>query len=92
MQFRTCPRSELRLSGWKIGSGDSHEKLKDASQLPELAGESLEFTLDVIEMDGKDYQVIRLGDVEVWRELAFWDNLPRFNEIKKKNMESSSSR
>jgi hypothetical protein len=59
-----------------------HEKLKAASQLPELAGESLEFTLDVIKVDDEDYQVIQLGDVEVWRELAFWDHLPRFNELK----------
>jgi hypothetical protein len=57
------------------------EKLKDISQLPELNGEELEFTLDVIKV-GEDYQVIRLGDVEVWRELAFWDHLPRFNELK----------
>jgi hypothetical protein len=60
-----------------------HEKLKDISQLPALAGESPEFVLDVIKVDDEDYQVIRLGDVEVWRELAFWDHLPRFNELKK---------
>jgi hypothetical protein len=58
------------------------EKLKDTGQLPDLDGESLEFAMDVISVDGEDYQVIRLGNVEVWRELAFWDNLPRFNELK----------
>jgi hypothetical protein len=58
------------------------EKLKRADQLPELWGEALEFTMDVVSLDGEDYQVIRLGDVEVWRELAFWDHLQRFDEIK----------
>lgn len=58
------------------------EKLKDITQLPDLDGESLEFTLDVIKVDGEDYQVIQLGDAEVWRELAFWDHLPRFNDLK----------
>jgi len=33
-------------------------------------------------MDEENYQVIRTGEAEVWRELAFWDNIPRFNEIK----------
>lgn len=58
------------------------EKLSSTNQLPELVGESLEFTLDVSGVDGEDYQVIQLGDAEVWRELAFWDHVPRFNEIK----------
>jgi hypothetical protein len=59
-----------------------HEKLKDISQLPELNGESLEFTLDVTKVEDEDYHVIRLGDAQLWRELAFWDHLPRFNERK----------
>ncbi|MBV9626137.1 MAG: hypothetical protein JOZ14_19390 [Acidobacteria bacterium] len=58
------------------------EKLKTRSQLPELKGDSLEFTCELAEGYGEHYQVIRLGDVEVWRELAFWDHVPRFYEIK----------
>jgi len=38
--------------------------------------------MDVVSVDGEDYQVVRLGDAEIWRELAFWDHLQRFNEIK----------
>ena len=34
------------------------------------------------EYENEDYQVIRVGEREVWRELAFWDNMVRFNEIK----------
>jgi hypothetical protein len=68
------------------------EKLKDITQLPELNGETLEFTLDVIQVDGEDYQVIRLGDVEVWRELAFWDHMPLFSELKNLLREKYGSR
>src|SRR5439155_14640567 len=38
-----------------------NEKLKNTSQLADLDGEVIEFTLDVVSMDGEDYQVIRLG-------------------------------
>jgi len=58
------------------------EKIVSVDQLPELDGESLEFTWDLVEVDGDTYQIIRLGDVELWRELAFFDNIPRFNEVK----------
>jgi hypothetical protein len=61
----------------------SVQRRKQLTQkLPELVGESLEFTLDVLRVGGEDYHVIQLGDAEVWRELAFWDNIPRFNQIK----------
>jgi hypothetical protein len=59
--------------------------LHDVGQLPELEGESLEFTWDLAVRVGderEDHQVIRIGEREVWRELAFWDNMVRFNEIK----------
>lgn len=58
------------------------EEVKSPSQPPDLEGESLEFTWDFVQMDEENYQVIRTGEAEVWRELAFWDNIPRFNEIK----------
>ena len=59
--------------------------LHSLGQLPELEGESLEFTWDIavhVGDENEDYQVIRVGEREVWRELAFWDNMVRFNEIK----------
>jgi hypothetical protein len=61
------------------------EKLRSADQLPDLDGESLEFEWDFQKGDDGDgdfYQVIRAGDVEVWRELAFFNNIRRFEEIK----------
>jgi hypothetical protein len=58
------------------------EKIVSVDQLPELDGESLEFIWDLAEVDGDTYQIIRLGDAELWRELAFFDSIPRFNEVK----------
>jgi hypothetical protein len=58
------------------------EKLESLNQLPELDGETLEFTWDIADAAGDKYQVIRLGDVEIWRELAFFDSIRRFHEVK----------
>ena len=57
------------------------EKLRSPDQLPELAGECLEFTCELVQQDDEHFQVIQTGVVEVWRELAFWDHVPRFHEI-----------
>jgi hypothetical protein len=32
--------------------------------------------------DGDFHQIIKVGDVELWRELAFFNNLRRFEEVK----------
>jgi hypothetical protein len=53
------------------------EELTSIRQLPDLEGESLEFMWDIANLEGETYQIIRLGDVELWRELAFWDNIPQ---------------
>jgi len=58
------------------------EKIVRVDQLPDLAGDGLEFIWDFAEMDGESYQVIRLGDTRFWKELAFFENIDRFNEIK----------
>ena len=61
------------------------EKLCSIDQLPELPGESLEFIWDIAEDVGaekEDFQIIQIGDREIWRELAFYDNILRFNDIK----------
>jgi hypothetical protein len=57
------------------------EKIESANQLPELDDEMLEFTWDIADVAGEKYQVIRLGDAEIWRELAY-DNIRRFQEVK----------
>jgi hypothetical protein len=72
--------------------------LHSLDQLPELEDdESLEFTWDIavhVGEENEDYQIIRVGEREVWRELAFWGNMLRFNEIKalrSRSMERSSN-
>jgi hypothetical protein len=58
------------------------QKIMRLDQLPELAGDGLEFIWDLTEMDGETYQIIQLGNAEIWRELAFFENIDRFNEVK----------
>jgi hypothetical protein len=58
------------------------EKIESVNQLPELNGEMLEFTWDIADAARDKYQVIRLRDAELWRELAFFDNIPRFHQVK----------
>jgi hypothetical protein len=59
------------------------EKLQNPDELPELDGESLEFLWDFLKGDdGEFYQSIRLGNVEVWKELAFFNNVRRFEQMK----------
>jgi hypothetical protein len=50
--------------------------------VPEVDGEDLEFTWDLAEIDGETYQIIRVGDAEVWRELGFFDNISRFEDVR----------
>jgi hypothetical protein len=57
-------------------------KIVSVDQLPELAGDGFEFIWDIAETDGESYQVIRLGDADLWRELAFFENIDRFNQVK----------
>jgi hypothetical protein len=48
--------------------------------------------LDVTKIEGEDYHVIRLGDAEIWWELALGDHLPRFNELKNLLREKSGAK
>lgn len=60
-----------------------HQALKDTSQLPELVGEALTFVLDVEHgNDGHNF-VIKLGEEQVWRELARAGDRQRFYELKR---------
>jgi hypothetical protein len=70
---------ETRMSRFR------REKLCRIEQLPELNSECLAFTWNLAEHVGEekeDYQIIRSGERKIWRELAFFDNILRFNEIK----------
>jgi hypothetical protein len=67
---------------WELLERFEQEKITSVDQLPELEGESLEFTWDFAKAaDGEYYQTIRLGERELWRELAFWSNVRRFEQV-----------
>ena len=82
--IKGLPSFESRIErNWELLDRFEQEKLRSANQLPDLDGEALEFDWDFEKgEDGEFYQVIRTGDAEVWRELAFFNNVPRFEEIK----------
>jgi hypothetical protein len=63
----------------KFREGETQESRPTAGP---LEGASLEFLWDIADAGGDTYQIIRLGDAEVWRELAYFDNIPRFHEVK----------
>ena len=83
--IKALPSFEARIEqNWELLDRFDREKLHGADQLPDLDGESLEFGWDSQKgEDGEWYQVIRVVDAEVWRELAFFNNVPRFEEIKR---------
>jgi hypothetical protein len=56
--------------------------LKSAEQLPEIAGEEVLLEWD-FEADGLDekWTVIRNGEQEVFRELAFWEGWERYMQV-----------
>jgi len=56
--------------------------LRDARQLPELAGVSL--TIEwafVVASDGEHWQVLRHEGQEIWREPAFYESVGRFEQV-----------
>jgi len=82
--IKALPSFETRIKdNWELLDRFEQEQLRTTDQLPSLAGESLEFDWDFEKgYDGEWYQVIRAGDAQVWRELAFFNNVRRFEEIK----------
>jgi hypothetical protein len=83
--IKALPSFESRIErNWDLLDRFEQEKIRSADQLPDIDGESLEFGWDFQKgEDGEWYQVIRVVDAEVWRELAFFNNVRRFEEIKK---------
>jgi hypothetical protein len=68
---------------WDLLDRFEQEKLRNTDQLPRLEGESLELDWDFIKREDGDFcQLIRMGDVEVWRELALFNSMRRFEAVK----------
>jgi hypothetical protein len=82
--IQMLPEFKERIeNNWKLLDRFEQEKIRSADQLLELEGRSLEFHWDLVKgEDGEWYQSIRHRDSEVWRELAFFNNLSRFEETK----------
>jgi hypothetical protein len=55
--------------------------LQSPEQLPDLEGDTLELLWDFVTEDGTRYTVIRHAATVVWRELAIWQGIERFEEI-----------
>ena len=82
--IKALPSFESRIKdNWELLDRFEKEKLRSADQLPNLDGEVLEFEWDFVKgNDGEFYQMIRVAGVEVWQELAFFNNIRRFEDIK----------
>jgi len=82
--LQALPDFESRIErNWELLDRFEQDKIRSADQLPDLEGASLEFRWDFVKgEDGDFYQIIRVGDTELWRELAFFNNLWRFEQIK----------
>ena len=59
----------------------NREKLKTVDQLPGVTETKCEFLWDLVEDENDLFQEIQLKDRLIWRELAFWENKTRFDEI-----------
>ena len=59
------------------------EKLRHASELPDVVGERLEFVIDIEGKTEDSYYVITVGEQVLWREPAGWEDWERFDELKK---------
>jgi hypothetical protein len=56
-------------------------ELKTAGQLPDLEGDTLCIDWDLEERDDEHWTVLRHGDREIWRELAYYEGYQRFAAV-----------
>lgn len=55
--------------------------LKSPSQLPELPDSPLVIHWDSETVEGEEWQVLRHGDTEIWREAAFYESIEIFEAV-----------
>ena len=56
-------------------------QLRSPDQLPDLPDERLLIVWDLEIADDEEWQVLRHGDAEIWRELAYFESYARFQEV-----------
>src|SRR5690625_1206338 len=55
--------------------------LRDGEQLPDLDGDQLVLDWDQVRVDGEHWTVVRHAERELFRELAFWEGIGRFEQV-----------
>jgi hypothetical protein len=58
-------------------------RLREPAELPALVGDQLLIDWDFEDRDGEQWTDLRHGDVQIWREVAFWEGIGRFAEVVK---------
>jgi hypothetical protein len=56
-------------------------ELRETTQLPDLDGGRLVIDWDFEERDNEQWTLLRHGDREIWRELAYYEGYLRFAEV-----------
>jgi hypothetical protein len=49
--------------------------------LPDIPGDRVQIVWDFEERDGESFTVLRHHRTELWRELAYWEGIERFEEV-----------
>ncbi|MDO9410065.1 hypothetical protein [Patulibacter sp.] len=55
--------------------------LRDAAQLPTIDDDRIEIAWDMVDDAGEHWTVLRHGERELFRELAYWEGIDRFLEV-----------
>ncbi len=79
------PRARSCLPGFEAAEARARQarsmELREPDQLPDLVGEQLVIDWDFEDRDAEKWTVLRHGNREIWRELAYWEGYPRFAEV-----------
>ncbi|MEB3982515.1 hypothetical protein OQ968_14725 [Mycobacterium sp. 663a-19] len=59
----------------------SNSMLRDAAELPDLDGDRLLILWDLETVDDENWTILRHGEREIWREIAYWEGIERFAEV-----------
>jgi DNA-directed RNA polymerase subunit RPC12/RpoP len=59
----------------------SETLLRDATELPDLDGDRLVILWDIERVEEDWWTILRHGEREIWREMAYWEGIGRFIEV-----------
>jgi len=55
--------------------------LRSADQLPDVDDEEVTVVWDFEEADGDSWTILRTGELQIWREAAFWEGIGRLQQV-----------